>query len=692
VIQLSLDRFLARLQERDRQPRHRPFCFVLGAGASVQSDIPTGAQLIDRWLSEMQRQEGVRDESLADWTVRRFGRLRGFSFSRRAEYYGQIYEKRFRNKEQARGFLEGQLLGKEPSYGYSILARILANTRHKAVITTNFDHLVSDALFLYSDQPPIVCGHESLAEYVTPRLNRPLVVKIHRDILLNPLNTQTETAVLHRAWRKALRELFRCVTPIFIGYGGNDGSLMGFLETLPAETPAEMYWCMHRGTSPNVRVRRLLRGSGRFLVEIDGFDELMLLIKFKLNIGDLLPLVETRHRFRVRSYQDRFASLAKRLSKLPASSGGTSKKKKIVDDAVGDALHKLERARTPDSWILRAKAENDDGKARKRYAAAERRFPHHAEVLVAFAEFLSRRRQQSEKAEELFKAALKLDPDDHLLLYDYATFLWYSQDQGRLAKPLLEKVVARRNEILGSEHIQTLNARDALASALQGMGRLSDAEREYRAIIEVCEQSLSPNHPRTAVTRNNLANALFLQGKYDEAEREHRVVLAIRERSLGPEHAFTLLTRNNLAEALRAFGRLDEAEEQQREALRLSNKVLGSGHRHTLMSEDNLASVYRDRRQFARAEKIHRKVLRARKRKLGANHPDVAQSQFNLALALRSQGKLRAALNAARQAAKVRSKAVGSHHRETREAILLKKRIITDIARKANRARRRRPR
>ena len=38
---------------------------------------------------------------------------------------------------------------KEPSFGYSVLAQILAGTRHNVVITTNFDNLVVDALSFY---------------------------------------------------------------------------------------------------------------------------------------------------------------------------------------------------------------------------------------------------------------------------------------------------------------------------------------------------------------------------------------------------------------------------------------------------------------------------------------------------------------------------------------------------------------
>ena len=50
---LTQAQFLLQFQTRYNLPgKSRPFCFILGAGASVQSKIPTARQLIDEWLPE----------------------------------------------------------------------------------------------------------------------------------------------------------------------------------------------------------------------------------------------------------------------------------------------------------------------------------------------------------------------------------------------------------------------------------------------------------------------------------------------------------------------------------------------------------------------------------------------------------------------------------------------------------------
>src|SRR5208282_1498266 len=159
----------------------RAFAFVLGAGASKSSGIPTGAELVDRWLQELHTRlvlDGKKDP-LANWATAENLAIEGFELSRAATFYPQVYSRRF-GDDPEEGFaeLERIMEAKEPSFGYSVLARILAETRHQVVITTNFDDLVTDALFIYTNRRPLVCGHESLAEFIRPRMRRPVIAKI----------------------------------------------------------------------------------------------------------------------------------------------------------------------------------------------------------------------------------------------------------------------------------------------------------------------------------------------------------------------------------------------------------------------------------------------------------------------------------------------------------------------------------
>ena len=74
---------------------------------------------------------------------------------------------------------------------------------------------------------------------------------------------------------------------------------------------------------------------------------------------------------------------------------------------------------------------------------------------------------------------------------------------------------------------------------------------------------------------NNLVLVLTSQGKYEEAERLYRQVLALRDETIGKEHPDTLRTLNNLALVLTDCGNYKEAEHLYRQVLTLRSVILG---------------------------------------------------------------------------------------------------------------------
>ncbi|HAL71009.1 MAG TPA: hypothetical protein DCP71_04465, partial [Verrucomicrobiales bacterium] len=628
---IDLKRFLREVKDRHNLQKARPFCFVLGAGASKQSDIPMGGELVDRWLADLHHDADHGGLELSKWATAANLGIKGFVYAQRAEFYGKVYAKRFQGTtDTGHAEIQSLLSGKEPSFGYSILAYILANTPHKAVITTNFDNLVADALYLYSHTAPIQCMHESLAPFISTQLDRPLVVKIHRDLLLDPRSADEEIVKLHTDWERPLTNLLNHFTPIFFGYGGNDGSLMGFLKELPPGVPDRLYWCVRGKEVPNARVKELLDQRDGTLVSIPGFDEIMLALKGSLDIPDLLPDLQDRHKKRVESYQKQFSELNKAVltaSKAPAATSD----EKILGEAASDAVKQLAEEDTPDSWILRAMAEPDKNKAEALYREALSKYPNDGNLMCAFGEFLADERQAFKEAEELIRSAYEADPENHDRLHDYGTFLWYSLRDGRQAEPLLREALKRHTDILGPEHPSTLNSRMHLANALDVQGKYAEAEAGHREVLVIRERVLGAEHPDTLSSRNNLANVLYSQSRYDEAEMEHRTALVIRERVQGAEHPDTLSCRNNLAAALSSQSKDAAAEEEYRAVLAIQERVLGAEHPDALRSRNNLANALATQGKYAEAEAGHWEVLVIRERVQGAEHPDTLSSRNNLA-------------------------------------------------------------
>ncbi|MFJ7217779.1 tetratricopeptide repeat protein [Amycolatopsis sp. NPDC098790] len=120
--------------------------------------------------------------------------------------------------------------------------------------------------------------------------------------------------------------------------------------------------------------------------------------------------------------------------------------------------------------------------------------------------------------------------------------------QGHFATALFACSAATRwsTDHSGPEHPDTLTTRANLAFILQRLGRLEEAEREGRAVLQICTRVLGQEHPETLTARAILALKLSELGRLEEAEREHRAVLDIRTRVLGSDHPDTRASLNYL--------------------------------------------------------------------------------------------------------------------------------------------------
>ena len=291
---ISTNHFVTTVCEGRRTSER--FCFIIGAGASVSSGIPMGVTLEAEWMEEMEKSPGFSEVREFAETLRKAGRLEhDFSEIEQAweaakkskqalpsEYYFDIYKLRFfPNHRNGYYYLERVMAHKNPSFGYHPLALMLTEgSGSNLVITTNFDSLVEDALFLYTDSKPLVINHELLADYAgDPNIKRPIIAKIHRGIFFDPLNQPEETNELKGGWHDVLAHVFQNYTPIVIGYGGGDNSLMNLLEEESVKMKNGMYWCyVEEFGLPSEKIQRLVQKKDGHFVRTAGFDSTMLML------------------------------------------------------------------------------------------------------------------------------------------------------------------------------------------------------------------------------------------------------------------------------------------------------------------------------------------------------------------------------------------------------------------------------
>ena len=262
------------------------FCFILGAGASVSSGIPTGLQMMSQWrdylLQESKNIPNLIEERAENLGIpeEEYAHIFKLDYELKSEDYFTLYDLRFEGtSNSASTFLEEHMTGKSPSCGYYYLADLLCNTKNRLVITTNFDSLMEDALFISQSTHPLVAGHESLAPLIGNDSRRPVVAKIH--LLYKPMNRREETQALERSWIQPLSKALSKYIPVVIGYGGGDQSLMSLLQELQLDG---IFWCT-RGEreKPSEKIQKIIEQHNGYWVPILGFDELLLQIYEKFN-------------------------------------------------------------------------------------------------------------------------------------------------------------------------------------------------------------------------------------------------------------------------------------------------------------------------------------------------------------------------------------------------------------------------
>ncbi|MBI4533915.1 MAG: tetratricopeptide repeat protein [Candidatus Melainabacteria bacterium] len=185
-----------------------------------------------------------------------------------------------------------------------------------------------------------------------------------------------------------------------------------------------------------------------------------------------------------------------------------------------------------------------------------------------------------------------------------------TQDPGALSKS--------NEELLTQASPDKATSLNNLADLKRSQGKLSEAEKLYKAALAADEKSLGPEHPALAITLNNLADLYAAQDNQRQANLLYQRAVQIREKSL-------------------ASNKRDLATYQQ--ALKIDEKILGAWHQDIAIDLNNLADLYRAQGNFAEAEALYRRALAISQTALGPDNPKVVQSLNNLADIYRAQGK-----------------------------------------------------
>lgn len=254
------------------------YALLLGAGASVTSGIRTGIDLINEWTLELyERYSENPSDSLQ--VAESYLSDNESSWYNPLNKYSTLFEKKFDLPSQRRRFVEQEVDGKLPSIGYAYLTSLCEKNYFNTIFTTNFDDLVNEAFYQFSNIRPIHCAHDSSVNSISLSSKRPKILKLHGDYLFDDIkSTLRETESLEQNTKDKFSESCKEYGLIVIGYSGNDRSVMDVLEFLSKQEnylTNGIYWCLRPEDQINQALKNLLWKDKVYPVLINGFDELM---------------------------------------------------------------------------------------------------------------------------------------------------------------------------------------------------------------------------------------------------------------------------------------------------------------------------------------------------------------------------------------------------------------------------------
>lgn len=336
---------------------------------------------------------------------------------------------------------------------------------------------------------------------ITKQITRPTIIKIHRDLLFDPKNTAKDVGILHEAWERGLDIIFSEFHPIFIGYAGNDKSLMDFLIKNKGKFNSGEwkfpYWAFYKSDIiPKGQVKEFLEESGGYYINCNGFDELMCLMGAEL--GYQMP---TEEMF-LEDTKNRYHKLCEAFKNIVSAKDSDKKQGQDTSEdespeIVGSAVQKITRQSGVDQNYIQAIILHNKG--------------------------------EYEKAEEIERTLVKGEPEN---AYYHATLGVTLHEMGKYEEAVEEKKKAVELEP------ENADFHNSLGITLHALRRYEEAAEEKKRAVEI--------EPENARYHASLGVTLHEMGKYEEAVEELK-----KATELEPENSSYLNDLNVILSSLK---------------------------------------------------------------------------------------------------------------------------------------------
>ena len=274
------------------------YIFLLGAGASINSGIPSAEKLIWDWKKDTYKLESPITLDNNELTEKNKNIIQkwldkkgGYPKRDAPEEYSFYCDNRFLNKEERKNFFKRLVRDKTPSEGYTKLATLLEHQFSKIVLTTNFDSLTIEAVTLknalYPSEnaiyPSIVTCEKSSNINQSIGKRDFLYIALHGDYKYSKLlNTDNELDNNKDTFKPFLEDELKKQHLISIGYSGRDESLMNTLiKAYETNGIGNIFWCTIGEVPEKTKayLKKISETRNVYVVKINDFDDLLKKIK-----------------------------------------------------------------------------------------------------------------------------------------------------------------------------------------------------------------------------------------------------------------------------------------------------------------------------------------------------------------------------------------------------------------------------
>lgn len=283
---LKFDELLRSL----KQNKDTPHSLLLGAGASVESGIPSATDCIWDWKREIflsqntaftEAYNNIKVDSVRTAIQKWLDGKSIYPSLNADEEYSFYAETTFPIEDDRRKYFQNLVTGKKPSLGYHLVAMLSETGFFKSVWTTNFDGFMLKCAHQYELNPIEVSLDTADRIYRVDVAKELLCIALHGDYKYGSLkNTAAELDSQNDIFVNALSHELANRDLIVLGYSGRDVSLMSALAAAyQAKGIGKLFWCGY-GLNAPIPVKMLIDGinhSGRiaYYVPTDGFDKTM---------------------------------------------------------------------------------------------------------------------------------------------------------------------------------------------------------------------------------------------------------------------------------------------------------------------------------------------------------------------------------------------------------------------------------